>query len=979
MRVRAITDRRHLRAIFVAAFCTIASTASATGPVEFGFSAPPSKMNPFARDIWAELVTPSGQTLRLPAYYRDDGTFAVRARAVESGNYRLAAAFETSDHGEPLKIAIRVKGKDIIAITGTQPMHQVHVAAEGSPSKFIFEDGTAFQPIGSNLAWSRSDTPVPYYRKALREFQSENLNWMRIWMAHWGRLNLDWRRTGDRPAPKGSPIASDVAQSWDRIIDAAEDAGVYIQMVLQHHGQYTTLNNSNWAENPWNAVNRPGGLKKPGDFFTSPDAIAATTRKYRYIVARWGYSPAIMAWELFNEVHWVDAIARDHDEAVVAAWHEMMAARLRHFDTYAHLVTTSTENLRSPIYKAMDYFQPHLYPSNILAAVRNFEPVPAALDRPVFYGEVGDDHMPISGAGKRSGVAIVPPVWASLMGRGRYAAQPWLGWDLLEQKRLGELGAVARFIQSTSIGARDGLREFSPVVESAAEVPLTLDAGQVWRRHSEPGFYLPLDGTSPPELADVPQNLVKPALHAADGFPSRGTYRIDAPRDLAMRAIVNGVGKTGGSLRVSANGKVLAERSWKVGDAFPSEVAFTVPAGLQTLVVENPGDTDWVEVSKIDLGLPTSALAAIGKRDDSFIACWLWSREGVFAVDSRDAIDGTLVLDDVPAGAWRIEWWDTFTGKPAPASRLHHPGGALRLPTPPIARHTAVVLERVGPAPEPASPATTLMKASESPSLFASENLLAWCIIPYDSLHRTPSERIAMLKRLGFTQYVWDWRPQHLSILPEEIRLAREAGVKIRGAWLWIDAQTDSVGALSESNRAILAAFGEAHMPVEYWVGFHSNYFEGIDDEARVAKGAAMITHLRDLAAKSGSTIALYNHGDWFGEPGNQLRIIEAVGDVSVGMIYNFHHGHDQIDAFPEFLPRILPHLRAVNLNGMTPGGTKILPIGSGTRERDMIKLLVDSGYRGPIGILGHVDDVDVEPILVANLAGLRKLVDSLD
>jgi hypothetical protein len=39
-----------------------------------------------------------------------------------------------------------------------------------------------------------------------------------------------------------------------------------------------------------------------------------------------------------------------------------------------------------------------------------------------------------------------------------------------------------------------------------------------------------------------------------------------------------------------------------------------------------------------------------------------------------------------------------------------------------------------------------------------------------------------------------------------------------------------------------------------------------------------------------------------------------------------------------------------------------------------MIRLVIDSGYDGPIGVLGHVDDADVEEILAGNLAGIGKL-----
>jgi sugar phosphate isomerase/epimerase len=259
-------------------------------------------------------------------------------------------------------------------------------------------------------------------------------------------------------------------------------------------------------------------------------------------------------------------------------------------------------------------------------------------------------------------------------------------------------------------------------------------------------------------------------------------------------------------------------------------------------------------------------------------------------------------------------------------------------------------------------------------ALFAPANLLAWCIIPYDSKNRAPAERLAMLKELGFTQYVWDWRQKHLKDFPEEIALSRKEGIAIRAAWLWIDEKSDKVGQLSESNRAVIDAVKQAQLPIDYWVGFSPNVFEGLDDPARVKKGAAIVSYLRDIAVSTGSTVALYNHGDWFGEPENEIKIIKAVGSSSVGMVYNFHHAHEQVSRFKEFLPLMLPYLKAVNLSGLNPKGPKILPLGAGTEERWMIRLLIDSGYKGPFGVLGHTEGEDVRDVLHRNLEGLKKI-----
>ena len=42
-------------------------------------------------------------------------------------------------------------------------------------------------------------------------------------------------------------------------------------------------------------------VRQPKDFFTSPAARKLYQRRLRYILARWGYSPHVFAWEFWNE------------------------------------------------------------------------------------------------------------------------------------------------------------------------------------------------------------------------------------------------------------------------------------------------------------------------------------------------------------------------------------------------------------------------------------------------------------------------------------------------------------------------------------------------------------------------------------------------------------------------------------------------------------------------------------------------------
>jgi hypothetical protein len=95
-------------------------------------------------------------------------------------------------------------------------------------------------------------------------------------------------------------------------------------------------------------------------------------------------------------------------------------------------------------------------------------------------------------------------------------------------------------------------------------------------------------------------------------------------------------------------------------------------------------------------------------------------------------------------------------------------------------------------------------------------------------------------------------------------------------------------------------------------------------------------------------------------------------------MVYNFHRGQEQMDRFAEFFPKIVPLLMAVNLNGMRKGGPMILPLGEGDSELGMLKIVRDSGYRGPIGILNHDENRDAEVGLRTNMLDLQKLLRDL-
>ncbi|UII77848.1 sugar phosphate isomerase/epimerase [Flagellimonas sp. HMM57] len=251
-----------------------------------------------------------------------------------------------------------------------------------------------------------------------------------------------------------------------------------------------------------------------------------------------------------------------------------------------------------------------------------------------------------------------------------------------------------------------------------------------------------------------------------------------------------------------------------------------------------------------------------------------------------------------------------------------------------------------------------------------------WCIIDFDSLDRTPKQRIAMLKQMGFTKYGFNKGKGDLSKMKDEFKLAKENNIEITSIFLWLNAKRDSVGKLSPMNQELLTNLAETDSKPIIWLSFSNNFFEELNQEQSVELSIEMIAFVKLKADELGCKLALYNHHGWFGNPHNQVEILERLNQDSITMVYNFHHAHEYVDEFPVIVKKILPYLSYVNLNGVRKEGPQILPIGQGDHEFGMIRQLLDEGFDGPWGILGHIKTEDVEKVLNRNMEGL-KLINS--
>jgi sugar phosphate isomerase/epimerase len=257
-------------------------------------------------------------------------------------------------------------------------------------------------------------------------------------------------------------------------------------------------------------------------------------------------------------------------------------------------------------------------------------------------------------------------------------------------------------------------------------------------------------------------------------------------------------------------------------------------------------------------------------------------------------------------------------------------------------------------------------------NLFARTNLVAWCIVPFDARKRGPEERAEMLQRLGITKFAYDYRAEHIPQWDRELAALKQRKVELLAWWF--------PTTMNREATATLELFNRHHVRPQLWVmgsgapATPAKHAEHLEAEVR------RIRQIAEAAQPVGCTVGLYNHGGWFGQPSNQIAIIERLkssGVTNVGIVYNLHHGHEHLDRFPDLLREMRPHLLVLNLNGMFRDGErrglKIAPVGQGDADLPLLRAIVSSGWTGPIGILNHTDE-DAEGRLKDNLGGLEWL-----
>lgn len=283
------------------------------------------------------------------------------------------------------------------------------VTRPGTPY-FVTEYGAPWTPIGHNDAISWPEL-APLFRRRDMAAVERHLRWLKDHGVTCIRLMLEYcqgeHRYLERPAGRFVP---NMVRLWDDLFALLEQVG--LRVLLTPYDTFFMW--IRWRDHPYNQ--RHGGpCAAQREWTTCPQMRDAIKRRLAFATDRWGNSPALFAWDLWNELH--PAHGGD-DPATAAPFIADISAWLRAHELSRHgrtnLQTVSVfgpELIRHPAlvepifrHPALDFANTHLYEAGTiddprdtvapaLATARLMQAAVAEAGlRPVFDSEHGPIH-----------------------------------------------------------------------------------------------------------------------------------------------------------------------------------------------------------------------------------------------------------------------------------------------------------------------------------------------------------------------------------------------------------------------------------------------------------------------------------------------------------------------------------------------------------------------------------------------------------
>lgn len=327
------------------------------------------------------ITTPSGDERLLPCYWVEGASGAEsrwEARFMPQQAGRYTCRFRLTEQGRETSLSkpVRLDVQTEAVSRGILRLRDYWTLA--------YDDGTPFRGIAENICWESRANDDSRFFKALHEqhdkynydymlplFARNGGNFVRVWMCGFNfPIDQQDHFNNLRYEPSEAYYNPSAVARLDHFVDLCERLGIHAMLCM---GQ--------------------GAVRADREFFTGEEQARRYMNRLRYIVARWGYSPAIGMWEFFNEIDNIQYRDANNPipDADIVAWHARMSKYLKSIDPYEHPVTTSISHRDLEGLNAVsdiDINQKHIYrntgiiPAEILRYENRF-------GKPYVIGEFG--------------------------------------------------------------------------------------------------------------------------------------------------------------------------------------------------------------------------------------------------------------------------------------------------------------------------------------------------------------------------------------------------------------------------------------------------------------------------------------------------------------------------------------------------------------------------------------------------------------
>ena len=371
-------------------------------------------------DLAATFTGPGG-SWDINGFY-DGSSWRVRFAPNEVGNWTFRVSAQDSSG---------TAAWDGGSFTCTASSHPGWARIDGHYLRFT--TGQVLFPVGHNTGWQPDVEQPPLTEMAAR---GENL--LSFWLAMpWAQPSAGSHFDDRAPvenAEQGIGNYNQVACAYiDGVLARAEAAGVCLLPVIWSHGQLRDATHP-WGDGWWDN-NAYSTECSATDFFKTTDAGSDTPQWryqknfHRYLIARWGYSRAIVAWVGLCEIEGTTGYAQNPAQA--EAWCLAVRDYFRANDAFRRnaggeypiaFTMSNDPNWKSGFdLRATDSYSQQSNDTWVAAAIANETETMRASGQPCFHAEFGGD-IP-GGAtqpkhlhngiwpGTTAGAAMTPLVW----------------------------------------------------------------------------------------------------------------------------------------------------------------------------------------------------------------------------------------------------------------------------------------------------------------------------------------------------------------------------------------------------------------------------------------------------------------------------------------------------------------------------------------------------------------------------------------